>query len=155
MASSSFLRARHSGFTLVEVMITIGIVGILSAIAFPSYSEYTLRSKLVDPTNSLTVMRLSMEQYYQDNRTYASVSAAIVSPCLVNPLPTIKNFTMTCALSVAPAVGYTATATGQAGTVASGFVYTINNVDLHTSTVNSDWGGATSQCWIMKKGSTC
>ncbi|GAA4031291.1 type IV pilin protein [Actimicrobium antarcticum] len=153
MINTPFSPRQTTGFSLIELMIAVAIVGILSAIAYPSYTDYVLRGRLVDPTNSLTVTRLAMEQYYQDNRTYASVSAAIVSPCLATQ-PVVKFFAMTCSLSAAPAVGYTATATGNGGTT-TGFVYTINQTDLHTSTVSTAWGGATSQCWIMKNGSTC
>jgi len=69
------LTARQSGFTLIEVMIAVAIVGILIAIALPSYRNYVIRGKLVAGTNALANMRAQMEQYYQDNRTYATVSA--------------------------------------------------------------------------------
>ena len=141
------------GFTLIEVMVAIAIVGILSAIAFPSYTAYILRGKMVEASTNLLAMRTAMEQYYQDNRGYASVSATIVSPCDATKMPLMKNFTMTCAIGT-PAAGYTATATGSNASTA-GFSFAIDNVGNQNSTMGSIWGGASYACWIMKNGTTC
>ena len=67
-------RARASGFTLIEIMIVVAIVGILAAIAYPSYSEYVQRSRIMDATSGLNDVRTRMEQYFQDNRTYANAN---------------------------------------------------------------------------------
>lgn len=54
-------------------MITVAIVAILATIAYPSYTDYVKRGKLANVTNMLAGIRAQMEQYYQDNRTYAAV----------------------------------------------------------------------------------
>src|ERR1700760_3596679 len=81
MKISAALRAvpaRHArGFTLIELMVACAIVGILTAIAYPSYRNYVIRGQLVDATNGLSGMRANMERFYQDNRTYIGTS----SPC--------------------------------------------------------------------------
>ena len=144
--------ALQHGFTLIELMIAVAIIGILSAIALPAYNDYILRGKLIEASTTLSTLRANMEQYYQDNRTYVNGTAPITSAC--GALPTLKNFTLTCPTQTATA--YTITATGK-GTVPSTFIYTIDQTGAQTSKVSTAWdsSGTTYQCWIMKKGGTC
>lgn len=134
------------GFTLIEVMITVAIVAILASIALPAYNDYILRGRLVDATNALASMRARMEQFYQDNRTYAG------GPCATST--TIKTFTMVCNGADLSATAYKVTATGSGAT--SGFVYTINQNGTTTSQVSSAWGSTTctGTSFLMKKGET-
>ncbi|MBC7514764.1 MAG: prepilin-type N-terminal cleavage/methylation domain-containing protein [Herminiimonas sp.] len=148
-------RIAAGGFTLIEVMITCAIIAILSAIAYPSFADFVLRGKLVEPTNALSGIRASMEQYYQDNRTYANVSTTIISPCdttlLLLPL---KNFNVTCKLTTGPEA-YTITATGSQPAT-TGFIYSITNANVQSSTVGAVWGATTCPtAWITKNGDAC
>lgn len=61
---------RRNGFTLMEVLITVAIVGILGAVAYPSYSNYVIKSKRAEPQKELLQLANLMEQYYIDQRTY-------------------------------------------------------------------------------------
>ena len=93
---------RMQGFTLIEVMITVAIVGILAAIALPSYIDFVTRGKLIDGTTKLGDFRSKMEKYFMDNRTYLDTLGA---GCGVpNPLvATSDYFAITCgALGPAP-----------------------------------------------------
>jgi prepilin-type N-terminal cleavage/methylation domain-containing protein len=140
------------GFTLIELMITVAIIGILAAVALPAYRDYVLRGHLVTMTNDLIAIRVKMEQYYQDNRTYLSTTSA-TSPCTSTAVSNTKPTTYTTVCSNLTATTFTATAAGS-GSVAD-FVYTINQSDTKTSTMSSAWGGATASCWIMSKGESC
>ena len=137
--------SQESGFTLIEAMITVGIVAILAAIAIPSYSKYVLRSDLTEAPGNLASFRTTLEQFYQDNRTYAAGAACGVAA------PTGTYFTYTCAPNTA-GQGYVATATGAAGTPAAGYVYTLNQLNVQATTAV----GAHAACavnataWVTK-----
>lgn len=61
-----------NGFTLIELMIVVVVVGILAAIAYPSYQEYVNRSKRADAKNALLEIASRQERFYFDNNTYTT-----------------------------------------------------------------------------------
>jgi len=152
-------RSRGEGFTLIEVMVAVAIVAILAAVALPVYSSYVIRGKLVAGTNSLAALRAQMEQYYQDNRQYTSVSSSIVAPCLAATTASTSNtFVVGCtaASSVLTATTYVLTATGTGPT--DGAVYTVDQYDnMATLGLPKSWGDlpANHACWLMRKGDSC
>lgn len=138
----------NRGFTLIEVLVVVVIIGILAAIAIPNYADYVMRSKIPEATSALSTMRSRMEQYFQDNRTYANACAATT----IAPLPpNTDNFTFACSnLTVST---YTVTATGRNSM--NGFVYTINQSNVRTTTgVPTGWT-SNANCWVTGKGGTC
>lgn len=138
----------HRGFTLIELMITVAVISILAAVALPSYSAYVMRANVTDAVKGLSEMRLKMEQYFQDQRTY--VGACVTGTLAPLPKDT-SNFTFACSgLSTS---GYLVTATG-VGSMA-GFVYTVDQANTQqTTSTAAGWPTCTSR-WMLKKGDTC
>jgi type IV pilus assembly protein PilE len=60
------------GFTLIEVMIVLALIGILSAIAFPNYQEYIKKGQRSRATADLLVANQWMERYYSENLRYTT-----------------------------------------------------------------------------------
>jgi prepilin-type N-terminal cleavage/methylation domain-containing protein len=149
---------RTRGFTLIELMITVAIIGILARIALPSYLNYVTRAKLVSMTNRLAGLRTAMEQYYQDNRTYASVSSSIVSPCSdATYIKTYENYyALSCTVGT-NGLTFVATVTASSGS-ASPAAYTVNQLNTQATTAfPSSWGSlpTNASCWLMRKGDSC
>lgn len=140
------------GFTLIELMITIVVISILAAVALPAYNDYIQRGKITEALANLSDMRVKLEQYFQDNRTYVGACATGT----IAPLPdssSAKYFTYSC--PVLTATAYTVQADGVASEGMSGFTYTIdqNNAKV-TVSVPTGWS-ASSTCWTIRKDGSC
>jgi type IV pilus assembly protein PilE len=149
---------RGNGFTLIELMIAVAIVGILAMVALPSYTDYVRRSKISEATSALLTMRTKLEQYFQDQRTFVGACAANT----VAPLPIgMKHFTVTC--PTLTATQYTVQAAGGTAGDSSmtGITFTINEANVRAtavtaSTTMADAGYASNAgCWVSRKGGQC
>jgi len=144
-----------TGFTLIELMITVAVIAILAAVALPAYFDYVTRSRLVEGRSNLADMRTRMEQFFLDNRTYpASCVASTATPTTTQiRLPgNAKFFSYAC--SGLSATGYTLTATD---TFSPGtkFIYTVNEANLRQTTQAPTGWATSTTCWTTRKSGDC
>ena len=88
------MRSRNAvgGFTLIELMIVIGIVAVLAAIAYPAYTQFVMQANRTDATKTLQLAAQAMERCYSVNFTY--LPALPATPCVVNGNPMVDQSTM-------------------------------------------------------------
>ncbi|MDP1733485.1 MAG: prepilin-type N-terminal cleavage/methylation domain-containing protein [Sulfuritalea sp.] len=156
---------KSSGFTLVELMVVVVIIGILAAIAMPNYTDYVIRGKVPDAASGLSNKMVAMEQYFQDNRMYTG------GPGCTADTTTSKFFNFDCitpgtagtaiatvALGAATVNGFMLRATGKSSM--AGFTYTIDQAGAKMTAIAapapSNWRTAATQpCWITSQGGAC
>ena len=139
-----------AGFTLIEVMTVVAVIGILVAIALPNYQEHLLRAKLVEAGSSLAQIRVKLEQYYQDNRSYPAVDECTK----VVESGNSKYFGFSCTIAD-DAQGFTVTATGTDAGGTSAFAYTIDEKNNRKTTAMPDGWSSDDDCWITTRGQKC
>ncbi len=74
MRSSARARSRL-GFSLIEIMVVVAIIGVLSVVAIPMFRTYQLRSKTAEAKTNLGVMRVLEHSYFSEHNTFLAVAA--------------------------------------------------------------------------------
>jgi len=142
---------RSKGFTLIELMVVVAIIAILAKVALPAYGAYVQRGKIPEATSGLAAMRVSLEQWYQDHRTYQTVPAAGTA-CGV-AVPTSKYFTFACSAGTADT--YSITATGDTTKGMTGFSYAVDQANAKSSTISATGWSGNASCWAIRQDGSC
>jgi type IV pilus assembly protein PilE len=143
---------KQRGVTLIELVVVMIIVGILAAVAIPSYRDYVLRSQRSDAKDALLALATAQEKHYLQCNTYGTAIAGATN-CAAGQVQTAaasKNGWYTLAIVAADAISFTVSATAAAGqnqfqdTECRSFRVTDRGVRTAT-----DAGGAdnTAECW--------
>jgi len=143
------------GFTLIELMITVAIVAILAAIAYPNYTRYITRTNRAEGRNALLQLQVAQEKFFLQNNRYAGGTTAAASVAELNNAPTLPTastpglgiptstskgyYTITLVTSTPVAYIGTATATGSQAADTACATLTIDQTGARTPTTGDCW----------------
>lgn len=133
---------RQRGFTLIEVMIVVAIIGILASIAIPNYSAYVQRARLSEAFDQMSAAASRMEQAYQDTQSYARAGG-----CVVGAPAAGKYFSYGCTTT---GQGFVVTATGSG--VMAGFSFSIDDAGNRVTLAYPN-AATPANCWLS--GGSC
>jgi type IV pilus assembly protein PilE len=136
--------ARVRGFTLIELMITVAIVAILAAIAYPSYTNYIVRSNRSAAQGYMLELSSLQQRYLLDARTYAANLATLNSSV---PSHVSSNYTVTTPLKTGTTLpGFTITATPIGSQLARDTACGTLTID-EAGTKTASGSGGVAGCW--------
>ena len=113
------MRIKNNGFTLIELMITVAVIGILAAVAYPSYNNYLIRATRSAAQSFMLDVSNKEERYLLDTRTYLPVgnnAAFADTPGLSLPVPVEVSRFYNLSVASVTASTYTIQAAPIAGT---------------------------------------
>lgn len=134
---------RNQGFTLIEMMIVVAIIGILAAIAYPSYQEYILRSNRAEGQALLNDAAARQERYFAQNNAYITATTDVTKLGLAGAISTTGRYALSIAAGAAADGGYLLTVAPQGAQTAD---TRCGNLTLNAVGVRGA-GGDVNTCW--------
>lgn len=129
----------HAGFTLLELMITVAVVGILAAVAYPSYTDYIRKGKRATAQAALMELASKQQTFLLDRRLY---SDSLTTLGFTAPTEIANDYTFTATKADGPPPTFTITATPSAALQGKGEqTLTITNTGAKTPANTSGYWG--------------
>jgi type IV pilus assembly protein PilE len=128
---------REAGFTLMELIIAMVIIGIIAAIAIPNYSEYILRGYRSSAQAFIADVASRQAQFFLDRRTYATTVAALN---MAAPADITNRYNIAIATVAGPPAAFTVTATPTGS-------QTTDRCGAMTIDQSGTKGAAATRCW--------
>ena len=137
------MNARARGFSLIELVVTMGIIALLAAIAYPSYINYTRRGYRTDATRNLMQMAQALERCYTQGFTYIGCAAVPAGTAntpqkyykITVATPSASQYTLTAVPNGEPQIGDLPCQT-----------FTLTSAGVQTA-LDSTGADDTGRCW--------
>lgn len=153
---STFTARPARGFTLIEILIAIAIVGIITAIAFPTYQGSIRKGRRAEAVNAIAALQQVQERWRSNHESYGNLNSPADANTLPNIATTTANGYYTIAVSGPSSTGYTVTATSAGSQAADtrcalmGVRMAQGNLRYGSATSSIDWSATNADaggCW--------
>ncbi|MBC8794662.1 pilin [Shewanella algae] len=139
------LNKRAQGFTLIELMIVVAIIGILAAIALPAYQDYTKKSKFSEIVTAVGAVRTAVTACYQETADLQECVSG--KPGIPTDITAASGYITSLVTAATAANAMTITATGSTDVDSATMIATASNTGPNGALVWANTGGCLAKGW--------